>query len=156
MLNLKKFFESEPKDPVAEAERYLRNAKQILSEKAKKDGDFYHDRKYVKMAGHTAWCGVLVALDGALGVKDSLKKNQRPEFKDYQDAVYKRDRKMAPVLLAAYETLHKSLGYDGNPSYDVCRSGIKLARRIIEWSAQQCKTGATGKDSPPVADPTDH
>jgi len=54
---------AELKNPIYEAERYLQNAREILSEKAGKDGDYYSDRKYVKMAGHTAWCGVLLASD---------------------------------------------------------------------------------------------
>lgn len=59
-------------NPIKEAERYLLNAKQILSEKAGKDGNYYENPKYVKMAGNTAWSGVLVALDGALNVKDNF------------------------------------------------------------------------------------
>jgi len=44
---------AEFKHPIREAERYLQNARQILSEKAEKDGSYYNDRKYVKMAGNT-------------------------------------------------------------------------------------------------------
>ncbi|MDR1719037.1 MAG: DUF5618 family protein [Dysgonamonadaceae bacterium] len=40
--------------PIREAERYLQNARQILSEKAEKDGEYYNDAKYVRMAGNTA------------------------------------------------------------------------------------------------------
>jgi len=61
------------KHPIREAERYLQNARQILSEKAEKDGDYYNDPKYVKMAGDTAWKGVLVALDAVLHVRESMK-----------------------------------------------------------------------------------
>ena len=43
---------AELKNPIKEAERYLQNAKQILSEKAEKDGNYYNDSKYVKMAGN--------------------------------------------------------------------------------------------------------
>ena len=74
-------------NPIQEAERYIQNARQLLSEKAGKDGDYYTDKKYIKMAGHTAWCGVLVALDAAFKVKDGMKKGQRPDIKDYQEAV---------------------------------------------------------------------
>jgi len=35
------------KHPIQEAERYLENAKTILSEKAEKEGDYYSDSKYV-------------------------------------------------------------------------------------------------------------
>jgi hypothetical protein len=54
---------AELKHPIREAERYLQNARQILSEKAEKDGNYYNDGKYVRMAGNTAWNGVLIALD---------------------------------------------------------------------------------------------
>ena len=49
---------------IVEAHRYLDNAKEILREKAKKEEGYYQDQKYVKMAGHTAYTGVLMALDG--------------------------------------------------------------------------------------------
>jgi len=35
----------EIQNPILEAKRYLDNAKQILSEKAGKDGDYYSDSK---------------------------------------------------------------------------------------------------------------
>jgi len=123
-------------NPIAEAERYLQNAKQTLSEKAGKEGNYYSDRKYVKIAGHTAWCGVLIALDGALGVKTGLKRRQRPEFKDYQTAVSKVDNKMNRPLLNSYETLHKVLGYDGNLNYAIVQSGLKEAQYIIDWASK--------------------
>ena len=39
--------------------RHLSNAKEILVEKAILENGKYHDKKYVKMARHTAYCGVL-------------------------------------------------------------------------------------------------
>ncbi|MDR2679863.1 MAG: DUF5618 family protein [Tannerella sp.] len=125
---------AELKHPIREAERYLQNAKQILSEKAEKDGDYYNDSKYVRMAGNTAWNGVLVALDAVLGIRAGLKKGQRPEFKDYQDAIAQKDRKMTRPLLGAYESLHKALGYDGNPRYKIVQDSLEQARYIIDWA----------------------
>ncbi|MDR1632430.1 MAG: DUF5618 family protein [Dysgonamonadaceae bacterium] len=122
---------------INEAERYIQNARQILSEKAKKDGKFYGDHKYVKMAGHTAWCGVLVALDTVLDVRDKLKKNQRPEYRDYLDAVYKKDTRLVKPFQVAYDILHKSLGYDGTLSYAVAQEGLEVANSIIEWASEQ-------------------
>ena len=122
--------------PIREAERYLENAKLILSEKAGKDGDFYTDKKYIKMAGHTAWCGVLVALDAALNVKGGLKKNQRPDIKDYQEDIVKVDKKMSRYLINSYDTLHKTLGYDGNLNYTIVQSGLKEAQGIIDWAGK--------------------
>jgi hypothetical protein len=127
----------EQKHPIREAERYITNAKQLLSEKAGKDGDYYTDKKYIKMAGHTAWCGVLVALDAALKLKEGLKKGQRPDIKDYQEAVAKVDKKMPRMLMNSYETLHKTLGYDGNLSYKIVQYGLEEAQDIIYWAGKR-------------------
>jgi len=127
------------KNPIKEAERYLDNAKKILSEKAGKEGNYYSDQKYVKMAGNTAWNGVLVALDGTLEVRKNLKKGQRPDIDDYRNALYAKDRKMNSVFLSAYETLHKALGYDGNPSYKVVQSGMEDGLAVIAWASKQYK-----------------
>ncbi|MDR1610516.1 MAG: DUF5618 family protein [Candidatus Symbiothrix sp.] len=124
------------KHPIFEAERYLQNAHQILSEKAKKEGDYYNDSKYVKLAGHAAWSGVLIALDAVLGIKDKLKKNQRLEFKDYLASTAKKDNKMIRPLLGAYDSLHKAMGYDGNPNYRVVQASLDQAKFIIDWAAQ--------------------
>jgi hypothetical protein len=125
------------KHPIREAERYLQNAKQILSEKAEKDGDYYNDTKYVKMAGNTAWNGVLVALDAVLDVRAGLKKGQRLDFHDYEAAIARRDRKMINPLLGAYESLYKALGYDGNPRYRVVQDSMTQAKLMIEWADRQ-------------------
>jgi hypothetical protein len=122
--------------PIQEAERYLQNARELLSEKGKKEGDFYNDRKYVRLAGHAAWYGVLIALDAVLGIRDNLKKNQRPEYRDYQAELYKKDPKMINLLLGAYESLHKSMGYDGNPSYKIVQESLAHAKQMIDWASR--------------------
>jgi hypothetical protein len=125
---------AELKHPIREAERYLLNARNLLSEKAEKEGNFYNDSKYVRMAGNTAWNGVLIALDATLGVRNGLKKRQRPEFKDYQEAMAKKDSKMIRPLLNAYELLHKSLGYDGITRYKVVQESLEQAGEILDWA----------------------
>ena len=124
------------KNPIKEAERYLENARQILSEKAEKEGNYYNDSKYVKMAGNTAWNGVLVALDAVLDVRKNLKKGQRPDFRDYQNAVLKKDNKMNQPLLSAYESLHKALGYDGNPNYKIVQAAMEDGSLVVSWAAK--------------------
>jgi len=122
------------KHPIREAERYLQNAKQILSEKAEKDGDYYNDSKYVRMAGNTAWNGVLIALDAVLKIRENLKKGQRLDFKDYQDAIAKKDGKMPRTLYSAYKLLHLALGYDGITSYKTVQDSMEQAKIILEWA----------------------
>ena len=126
----------EQTSPILEAERYIQNARQILSDKAGKDGDFYTDKKYIKMAGHTAWCGVLVALDAVLKVKEHLKKGQRPDIKDYQEAISKIDKKMPRLLMNSYDTLHRTLGYDGNLRYKIVQDGLEEAQGLINWAGK--------------------
>jgi len=125
------------KHPIREAERYLENARQILSEKAEKDGDYYNDSKYVKMAGNTAWNSVLVALDAVLPVRVNMKKGQRLDFRDYQEAIAKKDNKMANPLLVAYDMLHKSLGYDGITDYKIVQLSLDKAKIILDWADKQ-------------------
>jgi hypothetical protein len=120
--------------PIREAERYWENAKTILSEKAGKDGNYYNDPKYVKMAGNTAWNGVLVALDAVLKIRETKKKGQRLSFQDYEEAMAKKDRKMLLTLLTAYESLHKTLGYDGNLSYRIVQESMREGKLIIDWA----------------------
>ncbi|MDR0582018.1 MAG: DUF5618 family protein, partial [Prevotellaceae bacterium] len=53
----------------AEAMRYMNNAKETL-QKAKKEDNYYADRKYVRTACGTAYNGVLLALDAYFMLKD--------------------------------------------------------------------------------------
>jgi len=120
--------------PIREAERYLQNARLILSDKAEKDGDCYNDSKYVRMAGNTAWNGVLIALDAVLKMRENLKRGQRLDFKDYQDAIAKKDSKMPRILYNAYKLLHLSLGYDGVTNYKTVQESLEQAKIILEWA----------------------
>ena len=123
-------------NPIQEAERYVQNARLLLSEKAGKDGDYYTDKKYIKMAGHTAWCGVLTALDAVLNVREGMKKRQRPDIKDYQEAISKIDTKMPRILMNSYETLQTTLGYDGNLKYKIVQAGLEEAQYLITWAGK--------------------
>ena len=124
------------KHPIREAERYLANAKQILSEKAGKEGSYYSDPKYVKLAGHSAWSGVLVALDAVTDVRKNVKKGARIDIKDYQNAIAKKDKKMTRPLQSAYEVLHLLLGYDGNLNYKIVQEGLLEGKLMIDWASK--------------------
>ncbi|MFD2574666.1 DUF5618 family protein, partial [Spirosoma soli] len=94
---------------VQEAKRYLDNAREILREKARKEDGYYQDSKYVKMAGHTAYAGVLVALDGLLGKKNKGRK----DVEWYKQQLAKLDKKLLNSFVGVYDTLHLSMSYDG-------------------------------------------
>ena len=116
---------------IQEARRYVANAKTILKEKAIKDGKYYTDSKYIKMAGHTLWTGCLVALDYALRLQRP--KDGRLDIKDYQCAVAKRSKKLLVMINSGYDTMHLCMSYDGNKSYGVCKAGVETANDIINW-----------------------
>ncbi|AQG80736.1 DUF5618 family protein [Spirosoma montaniterrae] len=114
---------------IQEAKRYIDNARDLLREKAKKEDGYYQDTKYVKMAGHTAYSGVLVALDTLLGIK----KKGRKDVEWYKQQLAQMDRKVLSAFHSAYDTLHLSMSYDGNPSVKVAQSGLEDAEMIINW-----------------------
>ena len=116
-------------EKVNEARRYVNNAKELLRDKAGKENGVYQDRKYVRLAGHAAYLGVLVALDGLFQVK----KGTRKSVEWYQEQLRKTDRKLLDSFNAAYDTLHLAMGYDGNISADVSAAGITTAENIINW-----------------------
>lgn len=118
---------------IIEAKRYIDNAKDILREKAKKEDGFYQDSKYVKMAGHTAYSGILVALDFYYGKKTKGRKS----VDWYKDNLRKEDKKTLNYFVSAYDLLHLSLGYDGNPSAKTASTGLEYAEHIINWVAMK-------------------
>lgn len=118
---------------INEARRYLSNAKEILSEKAIKEDGVYKDRKYVKMAGHTAYVGVLEALDVVFGNK----KKGRKSVDWYKGELASIDKKMLTLFVVAYDVLHLSMSYDGVLSAAVTKEGIDVAEKIINWAEQK-------------------
>jgi hypothetical protein len=116
-----------------EAIRYMDNAKESLS-KAKKEGNYYRDPKYVKVACGTAYSGLLVALDGFLKLKGigNPKRKLRKSIEYYQSSITKIDKKMLDYLNGAYQILHLSGYYDGILVASVIKSGFDEAYKIIE------------------------
>jgi hypothetical protein len=117
-----------------EAIRYMDNAKEYLKN-AQKEGNYYHDPKYVKVACGTAYSGVLVALDGFLtlkGIHKPTSAKQRKSIEHYQSNIAKIDKKMLDRLNIAYQTLHLYGYYDGTNSVDVVKACFEQAYKIIE------------------------
>lgn len=125
----------EKKDPIEEARRYVDNAMTLLTEHGELDPEtrLYADRKYVKMAGNTLWNGMLLILDALFHVK--TKRSPHPDIKDYKEAVGSRDRKLLAYVNTGYDTMHISMGYDGNQSKATCDEGFRIANNIIERCA---------------------
>ena len=94
-----------------------------MQDKALKEDGFYQDKKYVKMAGNTAYNGVLKALDGLFGIK----KKRRKSVDWYQEELGKVDKKILTRFNSAYNMLHLLMGYDGELNVKVCNAGLEEA-----------------------------
>ena len=72
------------KDPIAEARRYVDNAKKTLRENGEYDAELnrYNDEKYVRAAGNYLWLGVLMALDAVFHVRTD--RRTRVDIDDYR------------------------------------------------------------------------
>ncbi len=115
-----------------EARRYIANAKEILREKAGRENGRYSDRKYVQMAGNTAWNGVLYAVNTWLKAKNIERPAQpRPDVEWYQMHLSKHNRKLNKHFTDAYDILHKYLGYDGALDASISRAGLSHAESLI-------------------------
>ena len=117
----------------SEAKRYMENANNFLKN-AKKEGKFYNDPKYVKVACGTAYSGMLVALDCFLILKGvhKPKGKERKSIEYYQNNIAKIDKKMLNYLNGAYDILHLSGYYDGIRVVSVIKDGFDLAGQVIE------------------------
>ena len=116
----------------SEAMRYMDNAKEYLKN-AKKEGNYYQDKKYVKTACGTAYSGLLEGLDGFLRLKDiNAKGKQRKSIEFYQENLARIDKKMLNTLNSAYQILHLWGYYDGVLNVNVLKEGFEDAYKIIE------------------------
>lgn len=124
------------KNPIAEARRYVDNARKALSENGELDVELnrYDDEKYVRAAGNYLWLGVLMALDAVFQVRKD--RRTRVDINDYRECVGKRDRKLLALMNDGYDVMHLYMNYDGNQSKGVCDDGFRLANTIIN----RCET----------------
>lgn len=121
----------EKKNPIAEARRYVENAKEVIK-KANYDSSTksYEDKKYVRMAGNTLWNGCLVALESVFKLS---KGKGRPSIEKYLDAASKKDKKLVTYINAAYNSNHLYMGYDGVLNKKACDAGFDDAKALIDY-----------------------
>lgn len=114
-----------------EAYRYLENGVTILKEKGKMDikSQQFDDKKYVKMASHTIYTGVLLALDAVL----KLPKKKNNDINEYHKLLSRENRTMNRNLVDVYHIFHLEGGYDGYAKKSIVNEGLKSAREIVDW-----------------------
>lgn len=120
------------KDPIAEARRYVDNARRTLNENGQLDVEtkLYQDEKYVRAAGNYLWLGVLMALDAVFHVRKD--RRTRVDINTYLEAIGKRDRKLLNYVNSGYDVMRLSMNYDGVQAKEISDSGFRIANAIID------------------------
>ena len=126
-------------ESITEARRHIDNAKGFLKNNARKQDGLFQDVKYVKIAGHTAYTGILLALNELLREK---RKKTRKSAEWYQKELSSLDKKVTSNFATAYEILHLAMGYDGTKSAELAEIGLDKAEQIIKWVKQRLEKPA--------------
>jgi hypothetical protein len=119
------------KSAYLEALRYMDNAKDTLR-KAGKQGKYYGDAKYVRMASGAAYSGMLLALDALLKIKNRHPSKNKKSIEWYRDEIRKIDLKILQKLNTAYNVLHLLGYYEGETDANVINSGLDSALSVIK------------------------
>ncbi len=119
--------------PAQEAERYLENARQILTDKAGKKDGLYADVKYVKMAAGTAYSAALLILDEYLLQKEGIHFTKPKSIEDYMSRLSKHDKKLLRILASVYDELHLAGFYHGTRSVNTMQKGMNGVRQMLTY-----------------------
>ena len=119
------------KNSYAEAMRYIENAKEALY-KAKKQGKYYSDAKYVRNASGTAYNGMLLALDTWMQIKNIKLPKGRKSIEWYRDQIRKIDWKLLNDVNSAYYILHLNGYYEGVTNAESINAGMDSAISVIK------------------------
>lgn len=119
--------------PKREAERYLENARRILTEKAGKNDGLYADVKYVKMAAGTAYSAALLILDEYLLQKEGIHFTKPKGIEDYTNRLRKFDKKLLSLLVDVYDELHLAGYYHGTRSVNTIQTGLNNVRQMLSY-----------------------
>lgn len=132
-MAIKKNKEDDPQ--ILEAKRNIENAKQILREKAGREGDYYTEPEYVSMACRIAWNGVLIVAQAKM-IRD---KHKLPEDSSdmnidiYRDYLKDKNESILKCFNSAYNYLCLLGEYDENLHITGTQTGFKLAEEFINW-----------------------
>jgi len=133
---MKKYERKIPKNKeevIAEAKRFLKNAKEILSKAEIEYGRIYKDPKITREAAGIAYLAALMAIDGYL-LSMGVPPDKLPtSIQEYMSAVKKipRNGKLMANLITAYQNLHIFAYYRGGVGVQMIKEGIKSVEEII-------------------------
>lgn len=118
-------------DAQKEIRRYLDNARELLSTKAKKQGNEYGDIKYVQMASGTAYNAALMIVDEYLKRKEGAKFTKPRSIEEYRIRLRKHNKTFLSYLNEVYDTLHLAGYYHGTPSVRTIKDGLDATQKML-------------------------
>jgi len=124
------------KESIAEARRYLDNAKEILNEKTSILNDRYSDQKYVRQASGMAYLAATIPIRSFLFEQGIIKdKRKLPKTIDQYTMFIKkipRNGKLMDYYNTVYENLHVAGYYEGYCDVKMIKSGFEKVQKIID------------------------
>ena len=121
---------------LAEARRYLQNAKDTVKPIPILENLMYEDVKYVVKAAGIAYVAALKSIDAYLiGIGKIQTLRQKPRsIEEYYKVVSEMSfrNKIYPRLRIAYDTLHLTAYYHENASVGNLKDGFKATKEMIE------------------------
>ena len=124
------------KEAIAEARRYLDNAKEILNEKTSIQNDRYSDQKYVRQASGMAYLAATIPIRSFLFEQGIVKdKRKLPKTIDQYTMFIKkipRNGKLMDYYNTVYENLHVAGYYEGYCNVGMIKSGFENVKKIID------------------------
>ena len=116
----------------------LQNAEDDLDKRGKLKNGEYMDIKYVRRAGHKAWCAIMVALDGLQSAKNIVKRN----YTSYKKLI--KTQEIREFYDLAYSDLHITMGYEGFALKNTKKRAWEYAKQLINWAKTQYPKNITG------------
>lgn len=127
-------------EAIAEARRYLSNAKDILKSKTSIKNDRYLDKKYVREASAMAYLSAIIPIKWYLFGKGIItNKRKLPKSYDQYTMFIKkipRNGKLMDYYNTVYENLHVAGYYEGYSDVKLIKSGFEKAQKIIDMLAK--------------------
>jgi ABC-type branched-subunit amino acid transport system ATPase component len=111
----------------------LKQAVNILSNKAGKKDGLYANIRYVKMAARIAYSAALIILDEFLVQKEGAHSDEPQDYEEYFARIQKHDKKLLILLVDVHARLH-IVGYlYGTRSVTTLRLGLKDVTKMLKY-----------------------
>lgn len=111
----------------------LKQAADILSNKAGKQDGLYTKIRYVKMAARIAYSAALTILDEFLVQKEGAHSDKPQDYEEYLARIQKHDKKLLILLVDVHANLYNVGCLYGNHSITTMRLGLRDVTKMLKY-----------------------